>query len=116
VALDGLGHEAFLADPSAQNLRRNFARTEAGDLDAAREIGGRVLDRVTDVLARHIHLEANLVVGELFDLDSHLTIQAKGLRLPSAGVSRCQAWGHGLEPAKRVAERKASEASCPRRT
>jgi hypothetical protein len=71
---------------------------------------------VTDVLARHIDLEANLVVGELFDLDSHLTIQAKGLRLPSSGVSRCQTWGHGLSSPKRVGEPKVPEPTCPPRT
>lgn len=43
-----------------------------------------MLDRVIEVRTRNINLQANLVVRELFDLDGHLTIQAKGLRLPSA--------------------------------
>src|SRR6266540_980707 len=40
-------------------------------LQAGREVGGGMVDRVLDVLARHLDLEANAILGELLDLRLH---------------------------------------------
>ena len=84
MALDRLGQQPLFAKARPQYLHRHLARAEAGNLDAAGKIRGRVLDRVLHVLAGHVDFEPDLVVSELFDLDGHPSIQAKRFRLPSA--------------------------------
>jgi hypothetical protein len=45
-----------------------------------------MLDRMAHVLAGNVDLEANLVVGELFYLDGHASIQAKVFRLTAIAL------------------------------
>ena len=59
VAVDRLGVDALLAEPLQQHRDRHLARPEAGNLDRRREVGGGVLDRVVDVVRRHVHRQAD---------------------------------------------------------
>ena len=68
VALDCLREDPVAAEPRHQDLSGNLALAEARDLRRLGEIGGGVLDRVLDVGARHLHLEADSAVGKLLDL------------------------------------------------
>ena len=93
VAVDRLGHDPLLAEPLGQDRHRHLARPEARDLDRLREIGGRVLDRVVDVVRRHLHLQADRVAAELLDLRRHRVIQAEAARAESSSrassATRC---------------------------
>ncbi len=87
VAVDGLGVDALLAEPLDEDRRRHLARPEAGDLDGARQVGGRMLDRVVHVVRRNVHREANAILAELFDPCRHQAIQAEVCRAgPQAGA------------------------------
>src|SRR4029078_6089822 len=63
---------------------------EAGDLCGAGEVGGRVLDRVLELVRRDVDREADAIPAELFHL-AHAPIQATGARLaedvPSDGAA-----------------------------
>src|SRR5204862_4544453 len=65
VALHRLGVQALLADPLDQERHRHLALAEAGDPDAGGEIVGGMLDRVVDVVRRHLDGELDLVVADL---------------------------------------------------
>jgi hypothetical protein len=71
VALHGLAHETLLADPREQDRHRHLALAEAGDLEALREVGRGVLDRVLHVVTGYLDLQPNAVSAELFDLRLH---------------------------------------------
>ena len=94
VALDRLRVEPFLPDPRDEHLHRHLPFAEAGDLDRRREIGGRVLDRVLDVVTRDVDGQANLVLGQLLHACRHTwRIVAMGL-WAAVAVMRAR----GLEP------------------
>ena len=76
MTVDRLRHQAVLADALEQHLSRNLAFAEARDLDARREIRRGVLDRVVHVMRRHLNRQPDTVLGKLFDLGLHLSIQA----------------------------------------
>ncbi len=84
VAVDGLGVDALHAEALLQDRDRHLAGPEAGNLDRRREIGGGVLDRVVDVVRRHVHREADCVAAELLDLGRHWVIQAEAVRAESS--------------------------------
>jgi hypothetical protein len=71
VALDRLAEDALLPDPGDEHLLRHLALAEPVDLDGGGEVGRGVLDRVLELVRRHVDREANFVVGELFDACSH---------------------------------------------
>ena len=68
--------EPLPADLLHEHLARHLSLAEAGDLDALGEVGRRVLDRVVDVVRRHLHRESDAILGELLDLGLHPAIQA----------------------------------------
>jgi hypothetical protein len=71
VALDGLREDPLAADPRFEDLRRDLSLAEAGHLDRAREIGGRVLDRVLKVGPRNLDRQPDPVIRKLLDLRRH---------------------------------------------
>ena len=85
VALDRLAEETLLADVRPEHGHRNLALAEARNLDAGRQVRGRMLDGVMDVLTRDIHREPDFVVRELFDLRRHRAIRPNGPRAAAAG-------------------------------
>ena len=95
VALDRLGHEPVLADALQQHLPRHLALAEARDLDALREIVGRVLDGVVDVVRRHLDRQPDAIVRQLLDLGLHVIIQAGAGRARS-NVGHVSAWNLSL--------------------
>ena len=80
VRLDRLDPEPVAADVREQHLPRHLALAEAGDLDRAGEVGGRVLDRVLELVRRDVDREADAVPAELLHL-GHARIQAVAARL-----------------------------------
>ena len=93
VAVDRLGHDPLLAEPLGEDRHRHLALPEAGDLHRLRQVGGGVLDRVVDVVRRHVDLQADRVAAELLDLRRHWTIQAEAARAesssPASAATRC---------------------------
>ncbi len=77
VAVHRLGEDPLVAEPLLQDRDRDLAWPEAGDLHRRGEIGGGVLDRVVDVVRRHVHRQADGVAVELLDLRLHQAIQAE---------------------------------------
>ena len=71
VARDRLVHQPFLADARDEHLHRHLAFAKAGDLDCPGQVGRGVVDSVLEVMARHLHREADLVFGEPFDRRVH---------------------------------------------
>src|SRR5207244_9187664 len=88
VAVDGLGPQPLLADALQQHLPRHLPLAEAGDLDALRQIVGRVLDGVVNVMRRHLNREADAIVRQLLERRRH------AVHSSSAAVM----WAEGLEP------------------
>jgi hypothetical protein len=72
VALHRLAHQPLAADALEEHLPRHLALAEAGDLDALGEIVGGVLDRVVDVVGRHLDGQPDPVLRKLLDLGLHL--------------------------------------------
>ncbi len=85
MALDRFAEETLFADVRPKHGHRNLPLAEAGNLDAGREVGGRVLDGVMDVRPRDIHREPDFVVRQLFDLRRHRAIRPNGPRAATAG-------------------------------
>ena len=75
VARYRLAHQPLLADAGDEHLHRHLALAKAGDLDARREVGGRVLDGVLEVVPGHGDGQANPVLGQLLDRRLHAAIQ-----------------------------------------
>ena len=67
VALDRLGVDALAAEPRDEDGPRHLPRTEAGHLDALREIGERVLDGVVHGRGGNVDGEPYTVVAQLLD-------------------------------------------------
>ena len=65
VAVDRLGVDPVLPEPRDEDLRRDLPLAEAGDLDALREVGHRVLDRVLDLRGGDLDRQADAVLAEL---------------------------------------------------
>src|SRR5262249_47265264 len=63
VALDGVRVETLLAHAREPNPHGDLALSEAGNLQARREVGRRVVDRVLNVVARNLDLEADTILG-----------------------------------------------------
>ena len=109
VGLDGLGEDAVAAEPRLEHLLRDLALAEAGDLGAGREVGGRVLDGVLQVVDGDLDLKADAIVRELFDLSPHAGHCASP-RFPDRGwlpPGRARLRGSALLPHQpgRLAER-----------
>ncbi len=71
VAVDRLLVDALASDALHEERHRHLALAEARDADAAREVGGGVLDGVMHVVRRDVDRQLDLVVRELFDLGRH---------------------------------------------
>ena len=71
MAADRLLPERLASDPRRHDLRRRLSLAEAGDAQGAGEVGGRVLERMLDVLFGHLDLEADPALGQLFDFRPH---------------------------------------------
>jgi len=95
VAVDRLCHQPVPADPLEQHLAGHLALAETGDLDARREVGGRVLDRVVHVVRRHLDRQPDAVLGELLDLGLHPAIQADPFRARAGRPGRLRRSGVG---------------------
>jgi hypothetical protein len=95
VALDCLGHEPVVADALQQNLPRDLALAEPRDLDALREVVGRVLDGVVDVVRRNLDGQPDAVRRQLLDLGLHVIIQA-GASGARSNVGHVSAWNLSL--------------------
>ena len=89
VRLDCLGPDAVLADAGDEHRRRHLPLAEPGDLDRLREIVGRVLDGVLELVRRDVHREADAIVAELlhrghrrpFKQDRFLPLSCKTISL-----------------------------------
>ena len=79
VAVDRLRVDPVLAEPRDEHLRRDLPLAEAGDLDALRQVRHRVVDRVPDLIGRHVDRQADAVLAEGLDSRGHSAIQ------PAAG-------------------------------
>ena len=94
MTLDRLVEQPFPSDALDEHLPRNLALAEARDLHSPREVGGRVLDSMLNVVARNLDGETNLAVPELFELSLHQkAIRANLLR------ARVRACGCSCSPA-----------------
>ena len=71
VRLDRLDPDPVLADLRDEHRRRHLPLAEAGDLDRLGEVVRRVLDRVLELVRRHVHRQADAILAELFHLRRH---------------------------------------------
>ena len=101
VALDRLAEDALLPDPGDEHLLRHLALPEPVDLDGRGEVGRGVLDRVLELVRRHVDREANLVVGKLFDARGH---QGGIVAVPLGATAELCGWRdsnpHGPKPTR----------------
>ena len=79
MTLDRLRHEPLAADTLDEEVARDLALAEAGDLRRLREIGCGMLDGVMHVVRRHLNGEPDPVLGQFLDLGLHPAIQAERL-------------------------------------
>ena len=96
VALDRLGHQPLAADALHEHLARHLALAEARDLDALREVVGRVLDGVVHVVRRHLHRQPDAVLRQLLDLGLHAVHSSRERPVEVERSRHVSAWNLSL--------------------
>ena len=115
VRLDRLDPDPVLADLRDEHRHRHLPLPEPGDLDRLREVVDCVLDRVLEVVRRHVHRQADAVLAELFHLSGHLGAIQADTGGPPAGVPVGPLRPTGVLPSPHAAWNRRVRCRVPRR-
>jgi hypothetical protein len=96
VALDGLGHQPLATDALHENLPRHSPLAKARNLDALREIVGRMLDGVVHVVRRNLDRQPDAVLRQLLDLRLHAVHSSRERRAEVERSRHVSAWNLSL--------------------
>jgi hypothetical protein len=81
-----------VADALQQHLARNLALAEARNLDALREVVGRVLDGVVHVVRRNLDCQPDAILRQLLDLGLHAVHSSRERTIEVERSRHVSAW------------------------